>query len=371
MILSTLVLALGSTVCGDPTPRSPSPPIQVLRPRAVLTPAGLIEGGAVLLRGDRILAVGASVPVPVGAREVPLDGILAPGLIDGWTRLGVVGRIDEASRYLTPQLRAADALDPDAGIWKQRLRAGITAVHLVPEVRGGGDPIDVLAGWSAVVRCAGPERILLATARETVGVLDGPADSRQGGPSALAGVLPVLRTELATRASAIADRGLLLFVQSADGLRGARAAAAGLPREWVAAADPASFGGLLRGARLGLPVVQESDWSPRRIETWKRLHAAGVKVVFGTGSGGPWVGPESLRQTAIAYARATGDPDAAFAAISSAAADFAGVGKGLGRIVPGAAADLVLWSRHPLDASARVVAVMIGGRTVWSASAEE
>jgi N-acetylglucosamine-6-phosphate deacetylase len=56
-----------------------------IRPKAILTPGGLLEDSAVLIEGDRVVAVGPSeeVQCPPGARQLLGDGmLLTPGFID-------------------------------------------------------------------------------------------------------------------------------------------------------------------------------------------------------------------------------------------------------------------------------------------------
>jgi N-acetylglucosamine-6-phosphate deacetylase len=56
-----------------------------IKPSAILTSDGVLEGGAVLVEGERIAAVGRAdqVPRPPEARQVGADGLLlAPGFID-------------------------------------------------------------------------------------------------------------------------------------------------------------------------------------------------------------------------------------------------------------------------------------------------
>ena len=56
-----------------------------IKPAAILTPDRVLEDGAVLVRGDRIAALGpaAEVPCPPEVRQLPANGLLlAPGFID-------------------------------------------------------------------------------------------------------------------------------------------------------------------------------------------------------------------------------------------------------------------------------------------------
>jgi imidazolonepropionase-like amidohydrolase len=54
--------------------------------------------------------------------------------------------------------------------------------------------------------------------------------------------------------------------------------------------------------------------------------------------------------------------DAALAALTSTPADVFGLGAEAGRIMPGSAADLVLWSADPLEVTSVAEQVWIGGR---------
>ncbi len=364
-MLSLLPLILAAAPAAVPQDASP---IHLIQADGVIGADGvLIPDGIVMLRGDQILAVGAKVAAPKSALRSRVRGVLAPGMIDAFTQLGTEHGVSEASTFLTPALRAVDAVDEDHDVWEERLAHGVTAVQLVPSTLDlAGDPIQVLAGWTGVVPCAAPQRAVAAQGRQTVGLLSGPYNSREGGPSSLAGATEAL----AAHAGAAGDK-VLVVVDSAEGVQAARRTLEGRDLAWLAAGDPATYGGMLRGQLLGLGVVHDGNWSPRALETWRRLHGAGVQVAFGSGDAGGWGGPGSLRATAMAFARATGDPAGAMAAVTRNAADLAGLGRNFGRLAPGARADLVLWSGHPLDAASRVRSVMIAGRTVWTAPADE
>ena len=50
-----------------------------------------LENATIVVRGERIAAVGRNVPAPRGARVIELKGaVVTPGLIDVASRLGVV-----------------------------------------------------------------------------------------------------------------------------------------------------------------------------------------------------------------------------------------------------------------------------------------
>ncbi|MBN8506389.1 MAG: hypothetical protein J0L58_18135, partial [Burkholderiales bacterium] len=58
--------------------------------RIVVRPGQVIERGTLILREGRVVAVGAQLPVPPGAREWKLDGAtVLPGFIDLASPLGV------------------------------------------------------------------------------------------------------------------------------------------------------------------------------------------------------------------------------------------------------------------------------------------
>ena len=355
-------------VAAAPAPAQDAPVI--LRPSTmVLADGSLLEGGAVLLRGARILAVGRDVPAPANAVVVELEGVLAAGFVDAFARGGVDGGLAEESRFATPELRVADAIDYDSRDWRRWAEHGITAVHLVPDPRNrsGRDPLNVVAGWSCVVSCLpdGPT-VLRTTARQALVALSTGSDDSQGGPTSLAGSLELLDRLLPRHANQLGARGALAFVDSAEGVSGIRALgeAHAFDTAWIAWGDPGSYGGRLRDGLVGVPALGSDSATPRALETLRRLHAAGATVVFGTRQADGRSAPSSLRRSAMAYARATGDPAAALASITSAASDYAGMKPPAGRLASGARADLVLWSGHPLDAASSIRSVMIAGRTV-------
>ncbi|TAH38061.1 MAG: hypothetical protein EYC70_05405 [Planctomycetota bacterium] len=349
----------------------------ILQPDAVILEDGSLQPGAVVLvKRDRVLAAGLSVPQPAGAALLRVRGVLAPGFVDAFTRLGLADDANESSAAVTPQLLCADSVDTEDPVWQRLLEHGITAVHLVPPPvdmgPGGNYSVNVAAGWSALAATGGGERVTDPRARQVFSLHEAPGGGAlaSAGPTSLPGVLEVLNRAVEAGVPGLVERGALFQVESAAAVRAASSLAQkyGCKSTWIVRGDPGSFGGELAGEVVGVPVLAEGSWQWRTPENWRRLHAAGVRIAFGSDAAGPdWNAFDALRTSAMALSRASGDPKAALAAVTGNAAALAGQSRERGRIGAGARADLVLWSGHPLDASSRVLAVMVGGRTVYTA----
>jgi len=85
------VFCTGCAVCGQDFPAAPAPasPIVLHAARLLDVEAGkLVAPGEILVQGERISAVGTSVPHPAGAEVIDLgDSTLMPGLIDAHVHL--------------------------------------------------------------------------------------------------------------------------------------------------------------------------------------------------------------------------------------------------------------------------------------------
>ncbi len=334
------------------------PATVALLPDAVVGADGALEEGVhVVVRGDRIVAVGEA---PQGARVVRLRGVLSAGMVDAF---GVGSRrvTDDAWRT-SPDLRAADGLDLDAERWTDLLAQGVTTVHRAPE------PSNVLSGWGARVVPGDPARVADAELGFVASLAASWVADARRGPSSSAGARELLADRLPGMASALAGHPLFVVVAAADEVRAARelAAEAGLAERlvFVAHGDAGSYLGAARGSAVCLPAPRGGSDLARRAETWRRLHDAGFQPVFGTLDGAG--DPGALRRAAQLWARATRDPASAWAAVTSRAAAVLGLEGEVGSLTPGARADLVLWSGHPLDAASRVLAVTVGGEPAWS-----
>lgn len=154
----SLVAAVAVFLCGAMA-ASPSAGQILQRPVAfqgarILTMDGrTLEDGTLLVKGDRIAALGVGLDVPMLAQKTKLAGAtITPGLIDAFS---VLGRSGSPQGSATSTRRAEDAFDQyDTADLVEALCNGVTAVYISP-----GGPAGV-CGTGAVVRLGkeGPER---------------------------------------------------------------------------------------------------------------------------------------------------------------------------------------------------------------------
>ena len=62
-----------------------------------------IEQGVVIVTNGRVVAAGASIAIPAGAQRIDATGKwVTPGIVAGFTRLGLVGVRPSTSRWILP-----------------------------------------------------------------------------------------------------------------------------------------------------------------------------------------------------------------------------------------------------------------------------
>src|SRR5262245_50885539 len=128
-------------------PPAPAGEALLIRAGRVYTGREVIEGGAVLVAGGKIVAVGRDLKAPEGARVLDLPGrAVIPGLIDPENTLAEGGR--DTRRSLSPEVLAADGWDFYADR-RAVLAGGVTTVHVSP----GSSRL--LSGRGMVVKTAG------------------------------------------------------------------------------------------------------------------------------------------------------------------------------------------------------------------------
>jgi len=336
----------------------------ILQPDAIVAADGTLqEGMSVVIRDGRIVEVTAKPSV--AGTSVRLAGVLAPGMIDTFSGRGADLLLTEQSQITTPDLLAADGLQLSSPVWENLMARGVTAVHITP------DATNVVAGWGALVATGGSERLIESKTLMIGSLVQSAINDRRVGPSSLAGAVELLQAAFADPQARAYRSNMWFFVESAESARAVVSLNADIKQSSnhsILMGDVGTYGGSFAGQLVGLPTMGYGALA-RRAATWKLMHKAGTRFAFGTRAGNSeW---DSLRTSAMALSRFTGDASAAWASVTSNPAEMLGLSSEVGSIKVGNRADLVLWTGHPLDSTATVSAVLIHGETVFRATGEE
>lgn len=354
LLLGLLVLTAGAIPEARGVPAAPRP-LLVRAARAILDDGTELAPAEILVEGGWIAAVGEHVDAPEGTEVLDAgDGTIFPGLVDAHAWLDRARELAEPARPSTPAFRSVDAGRPsDAALAAER-RSGVTAICLAPNDANvvGGRPA-LFAGDGAVIR----EELGLKLA------VGGDVLAPGRYPASQWGALDLLRSDPAVRAAEQARTPLLIRADSSADL----AAALAFLRERPEARAALVGAGAARDrvaeiAKAGAAVI----WGPASLGATDRelalpaaFAAAGVEIAFATDAR-----PGTLRRTAVLAHRAGLPRAATLRALTAGAADAIGAGDTVGRLAKGARADLVVFAGDPLDLSARVTHVLIGGRVV-------
>ena len=371
------------------TPAAGAETVAVVGGRVVtMGPLGTLDGATVVIENGRIAAVGLDLAVPAGARVVDAAGkTVTPGLFDSSTQIGLVeigavaGSRDAATSddRITAAFRVVDALNPSSTLIPVNRVEGLTRALVVPSpesslIAGQAAVIHLGVGaglgWDPVVRAPaavyavlGEEGARLAGGSRGAAMLrlrEALQDARDHAANRAAferaerreyalsrldleALAPVVRGELPLLVAADRASDLLRAVALAEE-EGLELVIAGAAEGWRVAD---------RLAAAGVPVVLDPLVDlPKRFESLgatldnaARLHAAGVRIAFLSGSSH---NARNLRQAA-GNAVAHGLPwEAALAAMTTVPAAIWGV-EGYGALAPGMDADLVVWDGDPLE----------------------
>ena len=102
-------------------------------------PAGIVEGGTLLVREGKIVAAGKDAAIPEGAVLVDVAGkCITPGIIDCHSHMASDGGINEGTQAITSEVRIGDFIDEgDITVYRQ-LAGGVTAANIL---HGSANPI--------------------------------------------------------------------------------------------------------------------------------------------------------------------------------------------------------------------------------------
>lgn len=362
-----------------------------------------IQNGTVLIRNGRIVAVGANVAVPAGARRIDARGkVVTPGLFDSGTNIGLLemGAVTETNDYqvgaeevdlVAAAFNVADGLNPNSMVIPITRAAGVTTAVSRPQgglISGQGVVVDLLgrdmdamlvrtpvAMWGnlgesargAVKGARGTTTLRLreiftdarAYARNRAGFERGETREYAVSRSDLEALQPVLagRLPLVLEAHRASD------IQTAIRLSrefGFRLIIQGGTEAWMVAEELAS-------ARVPVvvKVLQNLPESFEKLgatyENAARLRRAGVQVAITTGE---TFKSFNLRQEA-GNAVANGLPhEEALRSITLVPAQIWGLERDYGSLAPGKVANVVVWGGDPLELLTPVEAVVIRGQEV-------
>ena len=372
-----------------------------------------IEGGTVVLRDGRIVAVGANVTVPAGAQRIDATGkIVTPGFINPTTHLGVVevGAVADTRDFaasgrdgIAAAFRVVDGLNPRSVLIAPAREDGVTSAIVVP---AGG----LIAGQAALIDLLKDASVNEMTVRAPIAMvsqLDNAAaagtgargelimrmrelldDARSYGRSGRAYDAGELRTLVASRADLQAlqpvlrgELPLLIDANRASDIQAALRLAqdyglsimiSGGAEAWMVASELAAAKvPVLTGALENIPSSFAALGS--RQDNAAILRRAGVSVLI-TGDGGADPDAFNIRNiryaagNAVAYGMSWDD---ALRSITSAPAEAFGLGDRYGTLQPGRVANVVIWSGDPFEFASTAEHVFVRGRELPEPTRQE
>jgi imidazolonepropionase-like amidohydrolase len=371
-----------------------------------------IPNATVLIRDGVIVAVGARVNVPPGARRIDATGkVVTPGLINSLTELGLV-EIDQVrdtkddtargTNNISAAFRVWEGLNSASASFAPTRNEGITTAIITPHgglVSGQAAVIDLLpgrvadmlrrapvamvaqvnspnnAGTSARGELMNKLRVLLDDVKfyfqHRVDYDRGAARTLAAPNTDLAALLPVVEGKLP----------LLLEANRVDEIEAALALAhdydlklmiVGGAEAWLVAERLAAAQvPVLTGAMSNIP----SSFATlnQRQENAGLLRRAGVRVAI-IATGGSDVTRFNARNikyeagNAVAYGMTHDD---ALRAVTLTPAELFGVSDRIGSLQAGRDANVVVWSGDPFEFSSRAEHVFIRGREVQEPSRQD
>ncbi len=386
----------------------------VIKNGTIITVKGdTIQNGTLIIKGDRIAAVGHDVEVPENAEIIDARGLFVyPGMIDGSCTLGLyeIGAVSatvdayEIGTY-NPHIKAMAALNPHSVHIPISRVNGITSALVVP---GGG----IISGQSAFINLNGwtqEEMVLKSPVGIHINFPRLPADDRRGmrarrpGGSEtvkkrtekqiselielfnkarryserwesylrskklpapekdlmLEALVPVIKEELPVIISVNAEKDIKNAIEFVDSMK-VKAIFSGVNDGWEVAPLLAKHNiPVLVGPVLQTPGPRD-PFDARYVNACI-LNRAGVKIAFITNSAADVRNLPYHAGMAAAY----GLPkEEALKAVTIYPAEIFGLGDILGTIEPGKLANIIVTDGDPLEVTTHVKHLFIAGEKV-------
>lgn len=374
-----------------------------------LADSGVIEGANILIRGDRIVAVGKDVQADADSRIIDAQGRdVTPGLMNAHSGIGAVeiDALTDTVDHTTADTRfgasfdLADVINPDSSLIPYNRMMGLTRAVVSPGIGHGifgGQSLVIHLGQSAVQNPVPQTPVLqnpvlqnkvamIANFRantegsRAAGLLamraafedardyrDNKAAFQRGERREyslpfrdLEALLPVIEGKqlLIVTANRAQDLRTLLRMKKDFGLRLAILGAAEGHR--VASELAAEQVAVILAPMENTP--DSFDTLGASLENAARLHKAGVRIAFTSNAGDSPSHNAHLARQGAGNAVAHGLPaEAALAALTVNPAQLFGLADRYGKIAAGFDADLVIWSGDPLEVTSYPDAVIIRG----------
>jgi imidazolonepropionase-like amidohydrolase len=358
-----------------------------------------IPNGTVVIRDGRVVAAGANVAVPAGARVIDAHGKwVAAGIVAGFSSEGIVDGEGVEETYdagagksvFNAAIDVSTAINPTNQSIAVDRTWGVTRAVVAPEAGNS-----VFAGQGAVIDTGADDAPITKARAFQYAELgeDGASHvgSRPASYAMLHDALAAARSRggdskdsLITRADAAAllpvvdgRMPLIVHVERASDILqvlslkqtypNLKLVLLGATEGWmVAPRIAAAHVPVIAAALADLPEAFERTAATE--SNVGRMQAAGVMVAISTIDVATEAGQRNLRQYAgnlVGIGRVPGmtglDWGAAFAAISSGPAAVLGLDGEIGSLRPGRRADVVIWDGDPLELSSAPVAVWIDG----------
>lgn len=355
---------------------------------------GVLENGTILIKDDKIVAVGSEVEIPVEAKVIDLQGkTVLPGLIDPSSRVGIheeaLGAVgydeDESTAVCTPQMRVIDAINPTDIAIRESLEAGITTVAITP------GNANVINGQISVIKTFGhyiDEMVIKPVAGLRVNLSESGSRARGDAVAIFLEELQQAKNYLSTQKPGDDkleyDLKLGIMVAALEGkisvfMQGVTSHdilnAIEIAQEWgLKLVIERSLEAHLVVEELkqsGYPLIVGSIMGNRRGDTKTTSHktpaiTANAGIVTALSTEHPATPLEhALVQAALARREGMSESDT-FAALTINPAKILGLDDRLGSIEPGKDADLVVFNGHPLSVFTKVDYVMVNGRLAYS-----